>query len=181
MSDDAQLRARAPAPSPTSSAFTSGAKEVQVQRKRVKTRTTPRELMDPNAGEVGSGVIHVIEDVNEEHFAEALTDGVRAAFDLGSAGYEVFKVILVEYQQARISDGHRDSLTLFFSEGQLNGKRTEMNETQFQSGLNELLSKGVVSQKAPDQYWLNQALFFNGNGVILIKEYRLLPSELRNV
>ncbi|MFW8642728.1 hypothetical protein ACOJBO_08030 [Rhizobium beringeri] len=30
-------------------------------RKRSRLRTTPRELMDPNAGEVGAGVIHVNE------------------------------------------------------------------------------------------------------------------------
>ncbi|MGV1768040.1 hypothetical protein [Rhizobium rhizogenes] len=179
MSADNHLRP--PASSPTSNPFTSGAKEVQVEQKSVKTRTTPRELMDPNAGEVGAGVIHVIEDVDEEHFVEAITDGVRAAFDLGEAGYEVFKVALVEYQQAKISNSRCDSLTLLYSDDQLNGKKTEMNETQFQDGLEELLSKGIISQKASDQYWLNQALFFNGSGVILIKEYRLLPANLRNV
>ncbi|MBM7046178.1 hypothetical protein [Rhizobium lusitanum] len=180
MSADNQFRP--PAPHPTNNPFASGEKkEVQVQQKTVKTRTTPRELMDPNAGEVGAGVIHVIEGVDEEHFVEALTGGIRAAFDLGDAGYEVFKVALVEYQQAKISDGSCDSLTLFYSGDQLNGKKTEMNETQFQGGLKELLSKGVLSQKAPDQYWLNPALFFNGSGVILIKEYRLLPSSLRTV
>ncbi|SCB52304.1 hypothetical protein [Rhizobium lusitanum] len=179
MSADNQLRP--PASPPTGNPFTSGAKEVQIQQKTVKTRTTPRELMDSNAGEVGAGVIHVVEGVDEEHFVKALTDGVRAAFDLGDTGYEVFKVALVEYQQAKISDGNCDSLTLFYSDDKLNGKKTEMNETQFQGGLKELLSKGVLSQKAPDQYWLNQALFFNGSGVILIKEYRLLPANLRNV
>ncbi|NTF97899.1 hypothetical protein [Rhizobium rhizogenes] len=180
MSADNPLRPLAP--SPVSNPFTSGAKkEVQVQQKTVKTRTNPRELMDPNAGEVGAGIIHVIEGVDEEHFVEALTEGVRAAFDLGGDGYEVFKVALVEYQQAKISDRYCDSLTLFYSDDQLNGKKTEMNETQFQSGLKELLSKGVLSQKAPDQYWLNPALFFNGSGVILIKEYRLLSTNLRNV
>ena len=175
MSDDAQLRP--PAPFPASNPFASGAKEIQVQGKTVKTRTTPRELMDPNGGDIGAGVIHVIEDVNEKRFFEVLTDGVRAAFDLGSTAFEVFKTILLEYQQTKTSDGHRDSLTLSFSDDRLNGKKTGMNEAQFQSGLKELLSKGVLSQKAADQYWLNHALFFNGNGVILIKEYRLLPGE----
>nr|WP_200985096.1 hypothetical protein [Rhizobium rhizogenes]QCL09162.1 hypothetical protein pC5.7b_295 [Rhizobium rhizogenes]QCL09798.1 hypothetical protein pC5.8b_308 [Rhizobium rhizogenes] len=180
MSADNQLRP--PAPQPTNNPFASGAKkEVQVQQKTVKTRTTPRELMDPNAGEVGAGVIHVIEGVDEEHFVEALTDGVRAAFDLGGDGYEVYKLVLVEYQQAKISSRYCDSLTLFYSDDQLNGKKTEMSETQFQRGLKELLSKGVLSQKAADQYWLNPALFFNGSGVILIKEYRLLPANLQDV
>lgn len=180
MSADNHLRP--PATPPTSNPFTSGAKkEIQVQQKTVKTRTTPRELMDPNAGEVGAGVIHVIESVDEDHFIGALTDGVRAAFDLGGDGYEVFKVVLVEYEQAKISDRHCDSLTLLYSDDQLNGKKTEVSGMQFQGGLKELLSKGVLSQKAPDQYWLNPALFFNGSGVIVIKEYRLLPANLRTV
>ncbi|MFW8584625.1 hypothetical protein ACOJBM_06200 [Rhizobium beringeri] len=46
------------------------AKEVQINQKAVKTRTTPRELMDPNAGEVGAGVIHVIEGVGVEQFTK---------------------------------------------------------------------------------------------------------------
>ncbi len=175
MSDDAQLRP--PAPFPTDNPFPSGAKEIQLHGKTVKTRTTPRELMDPNAGDVGAGVIHVIEDVSENRFWEALTDGVRAAFDLGSSALEVFRAILAEYQQAKTSGEQRESLTLAFSDDKLNGKKTGMNEAQFQSGLKELLSKRVVSQKAADQYWLNHALFFNGNGVILIKEYRLVPGE----
>ena len=158
--------------------FLSGAKEVQVNQKVVKTRTTPRELMDPNAGEVGAGVIHVIESVGVEQFTKALADGVCAAFDLSIAGSNVFQTVLLEYLRAKMTDRHCDSVTLLLSQEQPDDKKGETNTVHFQDGLKELLSKGLLAQKAPDQFWLNQAVFFDGNGVILIREYRLNTNTL---
>ncbi|NEJ25914.1 hypothetical protein GR247_38515 [Rhizobium leguminosarum] len=154
------------------------AKEVQINQKAVKTRTTPRELMDPNAGEVGAGVIHVIEGVGVEQFTKALTDGVCAAFDLSNAGSNVFQTVLLEYLRAKMTDSRCDSVALLLSQEEPNDKKGETNKARFQDGLKELLSKGLLAQKAPNQYWLNRAVFFDGIGVILIREYRLNSNSL---
>jgi hypothetical protein len=157
--------------------YLSSLKEVQIQQKTVKTRTTPRQLMDPNPGEVGAGVIHVIERVDEDQFMTMLTDGVRNAFDLGSVAHDVLKIVLSEYRDAKIENANCDSLKLVLSNNFLNGNEIQMPEEQFRIGLDELLSKGVLSPRDRDQYWLNRALFFNGSGVIVIQEYRLLPAR----
>ena len=47
-----------------------------------------------------------------------------------------------------------------------------MSEDTFKKGLRELLDKGFLSPKTLNSYWTNPALFFKGDRVLFIKEYR---------
>ena len=47
-----------------------------------------------------------------------------------------------------------------------------MKEDTFKKGLRELLDKGFLAPKSPTSYWTNPALFFKGDRVMFIKEYR---------
>ncbi len=159
--------------SPAENPFMTAGTEIHTQHKTVKTRSAPRDLMDPETGEVvGASVIHVIEERDEEHFVKVFADGVRAAFDLSKTGYRVFQAVLNEYQRAKMTGGYSDSLTLFFFDEGLNGAKLDMSEKSFQRGLKELLAKGFLSPKVPNQYWVNPALFFKGDRVAFLREYR---------
>lgn len=159
--------------SPAENPFIIRGTEIQTQHKTVRTRSAPRELMDPDTGEViGASVIHVIEERDDEHFVKVFADGVRAAFDLSRTGYRVFQAVLTEYQRAKMTGGYSDSITLFFFDDGLNGATIDMSEKSFQRGLKELLSKGFLSPKVPNQYWVNPALFFKGDRVAFLREYR---------
>ena len=160
--------------SPAQNPFITAGTEIHTRHKTVRTRAAPRDLMDPDTGEVvGASVIHVIEEADEEHFVKVFADGVRAAFDLSRTGYRVFQAVLTEYQRAKMTGGYSDSITLFFFDDGLNGEKIDMSEKSFQRGLKELLGKGFLSPKVPNQYWVNPALFFKGDRVAFMREYRL--------
>jgi hypothetical protein len=47
-----------------------------------------------------------------------------------------------------------------------------MSEKTFQRGLKELLEKRFLWARSPTSFWTNPALFFKGDRVLFIKEYR---------
>lgn len=159
--------------SPRENPFMAGA-EIRTSTKTVRTRSAPRDLLDPETGEVvGATVIHTIEERDEEHFVKVFAEGVRAAFDLTKTGARVFNTVLAEYQASKMTGGYADSLTLFFFDDGLNGRAIDMSEKSFQRGLKELLGKGFLAPKAPNQFWVNPALFFKGDRVTFAREYRI--------
>lgn len=164
--------------SPRENPFMVGA-ELRTKTKTVRTRSTPRDLMDPETGEIiGATVIHTIEERDEEHFVKVFAEGVRAAFDLTKTGARVFNTVLAEYQSSKMTGGYADSLTLFFFDEGLNGRAIDMSEKSFQRGLKELLGKGFLAPKAPNQFWVNPALFFKGDRVTFAREYRLKSRDV---
>lgn len=162
---------------PDENPFLSGS-EVKTTYKTVRTRTTPKDLMDPETGEIiGNSIIHVIEERDEEHFVKVFADGVKAAFDLSRTGHRVFQAVLAAYQKSKMTGGYSDSLSLYwFGEG-LEGEQIGMSEYTFRRGLKELLEKGFLFPKMPNQYWVNPALFFKGDRVAFLREYRISPSN----
>lgn len=162
--------------SPRENPFMHGA-EVRTKHKTVQTRVAPRDLMDPSTGEVvGSSVIRIIEERDEAGFVKVFSEGVRAAFDLSRTGYRVFQAVLNEYQDVKMTGGFADSVSLYFFDDGLNGKAIDMSEKSFQRGLKELIAKDFLRPKMPNQFWVNPALFFKGDRVAFLKEYRIRQS-----
>lgn len=148
--------------------------EIQTRHKTVRTRTAPRELMDPETGEVvGASIIHTIEERDEEHFVKVFAEGVRAAFDLTKTGARVFQAVLGEYQRSKMTGGYSDSVNLVWFDDGLNGHSLDMSDRTFHNGLRELIEKGFLKPKLPNQFWVNPALFFKGDRVAFMREYRI--------
>jgi hypothetical protein len=129
--------------------------------------------MDPDTGEVTAAtVIHTVETVDEEHFVKVFVEGIKRSFELSRAASRVFQKVLEAYQKETMSGGYAESVTLFwFGEG-LNGEALDMSEKTFQRGLKELLEKNFLSPKIPNIYWVNPSLFFKGDRVAFMREYR---------
>lgn len=174
----ASVNLRKLAYSPNDNPFVAGS-EIKTRHKTVRTRSASRELMDPNTGEiVAQSVIHVIEEKDEEQFVKVFADGVRAAFDLSRTGHRVFQAVLAEYQRSKMTGGYSDTVSLaWFDEG-LNGKALDMSDRTFHNGLKELIEKGFLRPKMPNQYWVNPALFFKGDRVAFLREYRRTRSPI---
>ena len=51
-----------------------------------------------------------------------------------------------------------------------------MSKYTFNNGLKELLEKQFLFPRSPNEYWVNPALFFKGDRVAFLKEYRLRPA-----
>ena len=154
--------------------------EIEVKRKRVKTGAG-RDLLDPSTGEiVGVAAIYTMEDKDDEEFVKVFSEGVRASFGLSKTAHRVFQVVLDQYQGTPMRGGYADSVYLAWFDGGLSGQRIGMTDRTFQTGLKELLAKGFLAPRSPNLFWVNPTLFFKGNRVAFVKEYRRKPriSEL---
>ena len=61
---------------------------------------------------------------------------------------------------------------VWFDDG-LNGNTLDMSDRTFHNGLKELIEKGFLKPKLPNQFWVNPALFFKGDRVAFMREYRI--------
>lgn len=145
---------------------------IRVKKKHVSTNLTTR-LVNPETGEVEAlSKIHTIEEKDDEHFVKVFAAGVAASYDLTKTASRVFQAILAIYEKTPLSNGFADSVYIaWFGEG-LSGHAIGMSEKTFKRGLKQLLEKGFISPKAPNMFWVNPALFFKGDRVAFIKEYK---------
>jgi hypothetical protein len=71
-----------------------------------------------------------------------------------------------------MSRGFADHVNLLWFDDGLEGRNVGMSEKTFQRGLKELLAKRFIAAKDGVSFWTNPALFFKGDRVLFIKEYR---------
>lgn len=132
-----------------------------------------RELVDPVTGELSAmAQIHTVEERDDTEFVKVFAEGVKAMYGLKKAGMRVFQAILHEYQDTRMSGGFADSIYLHFFDESLNGRALDMSERTFQNGFKELLLNRFLSPRSANLYWVNPALFFKGDRVAFVREYR---------
>ncbi len=146
--------------------------EVKTKRRVVRSGKA-EEVVNTSTGEVrGLSVVHVIEERDDAEFVKVFATGVAAAYDLNSTARRVFQAILDEYQQEPMVKGFAQDVTLFWHGNGLNGRDSDMSEKTFQRGLKLLISAGFLSPRMPSVYWINPALFFKGDRVAFVREYR---------
>jgi hypothetical protein len=146
--------------------------EIEVRRRRVKTGES-KSLVNPETGELTHvSAVYTIEDKDDEEFVKVFSDGVKAAFGLSKTASRVFQVVLEHYQNTPMSAGYAEAVYIAWFDGGLSGQNIGMTDRTFHTGLKELLAKGFLAPKAPNLFWVNPSLFFKGNRVTFIKEYR---------
>lgn len=146
--------------------------EIRLKRRYVRT-SSRQDLMDPRTGELTAVTsIHTVEVRDDAEFVKVFADGVKAAFGLSRTGYRVFQAVLTIYQSTSMKGGYAESVDLFwFGEG-LNGQAIGLSEPTFNRGLRELLANRFLYPRSPSSYWVNPSLFFKGDRVAFVKEYR---------
>lgn len=145
---------------------------IELRRRTVRVGGR-RELVDPLSGEItGIAAIHITEEKDDKEFVKVFSEGVRAAFGLTRTGYRVFQAVLDVYQTTSMSGGYAEAVELFFFDGKLDGRSLDMSEKTFQRGLKELLANRFLHPRSPGSFWVNPNLFFKGDRVAFIKEYR---------
>jgi len=158
--------------SPDQNPFAGGT-GVPVKQKLVKSSFKPEGLANIETGEiVGVSMIHSIEHIDSDHFVKIFSAGIAATYELTKTGQRVFHAVLQVYENAPMSGGFIDSVYLAWFDDGLSGQKLEMSEKTFQRGLKELLANEFISPKAPNLFWVNPALFFRGDRVLFMKEYR---------
>ena len=110
-------------------------------------------MVDDDTGELcAMSMIHVIEEHEEEHFVKVFSDCVRAVFALFKTGYRVFVAVLQSCQKEKLTDGLANTVDLICFDGELNGDALGMTDRIFHNRLKELISKGFLKPKLPNQY-----------------------------
>jgi hypothetical protein len=132
-----------------------------------------KELVDPITGEVSAiSTIHTVEERDDAEFVKVFAEGVQAMYGLSKAGMRVFQAVLSEYQSTKMHGGFADSVYLHWFGTGLNGTELGMSEATFHRGFKELLLNQFLSPRSANLYWVNVALFFKGDRVAFVKEYR---------
>lgn len=146
--------------------------QVQVKKRWVKSGKT-EQLVNLTTGEI-SGVTahHQVEERDDAEFVKVFAAGVKAIYDLTKTASRVFQVVLDQYQREPMRNGFADSLYLAWFDGGLDGQSVGMSESTFNRGLRELVDKGFVYPRSPSVFWVNPSMFFKGDRVMFIKEYR---------
>ena len=148
--------------------FWNGA-EVKVGTKQIRVGGG-RHISD-DGEEVQHSGVHVIKQVDESEFIKLYTGNIKTIFDLKPSTLKVLSYLMVELQQVP----NADAIYLawigadeYFSENNISVSRTS-----FQRSLKELLLKGFIAESTrPNMFWFNPDLFFNGNRMTFIHEFR---------
>ncbi|WP_246271235.1 hypothetical protein [Bartonella alsatica] len=88
-------------------------------------------------------------------------------------------IVLEEYQSNKSTNENPSSVTLIWFDGSINGKKRDMVDRTFHNSLRELIQKGILKPKLPNQYWVNPILFFKGEKIAFMKEYQMKPSSAK--
>lgn len=146
--------------------------EIQTKRRLVKSGRT-EELINSSTGEVSRvSAIHQVEERDDAEFVKVFSAGVSATYELTKAAQRVFQVVLDQYQRTPMAKGYADAVDLFWFGDGIEGRDVGMSERTWMRGLKELLDKRFLWPKTSSSYWVNPALFFKGDRVLFIKEYR---------
>ena len=146
----------------------------QITSKRRYVRSgRAEELLDPRTGEITAvATIHQVEERDDSEFVKVFAAGVAASYELGRTAQRVFQVVLDQYQRTPMSRGFADYVNLLWFDDGLEGRAIGMSEYTFKRGLRELLDKKFIAAKDGVSFWTNPALFFKGDRVMFIREYR---------
>jgi len=132
-----------------------------------------KDLVDPLTGELTAvSTVHTVEEKDDANFVKIFAAGMAAAYDLNKTAMRVFQAVLHEYERAPMRSGFAEFVELSWFDDGLCGRTIEMSEKTFQRGLKELLAFGFIAPRTPNTFWVNPALFFKGDRVRFVKEYR---------
>ena len=146
--------------------------QVQTKRRYVRSGKS-EELINPATGEVhGVATIHQVEERDDAEFVKVFAAGVAASYELTKTAQRVFQVVLDQYQRTPMSRGFADYVNLLWFDDGIEGRDVGMSSYTFNRGLKELLDKKFLAAKDGVSFWTNPALFFKGDRVMFIKEYR---------
>ena len=126
-------------------------------------------LVDMATGEIeGMTEIAQVIEVDDGQFIKLFTKDLSIWFDLSKGAMRVFGALLTIVQQSAIG---RDMVFFDFRSEAL--EAFNISKSTFYRGLDELIEKGFIARHlSPGWFFINPAMFFNGNRARFIKEYR---------
>lgn len=145
--------------------------DMLVVRTKSKRLTVARgsSLIDAQTGEIeGVTEIAQIIDVDDGQFVKLFTNDLAVFFDLSKPAIRVFAALLKAVQERAIGKD-----MIFFTHEDPYAREMNVSKYPFYRGINELIEKKFIARhKSDGLYFINPALFFNGDRARFVREYR---------
>lgn len=115
--------------------------------------------------------IHRVELVDEDKFVKVFTQNLKVFFDLNPTTQKVLQCVLATLQKTPNALGIW--LPWFEVEDFSIANDLKISRASFQRAMKEMLLKGFLAESENQNfYWINPHLFFNGDRMAFITEYR---------
>lgn len=119
-----------------------------------------------------TSTISQIQEVDKEEFIKLFTGQIKLYFDLSQAGFKLYFILLGIYQKKIGSDELYFNLEIAQEESQK--YNYNISKTVYYRALNELLDKNIIAKSSRKYiYYINPAIFFNGDRAKFVKEIKL--------
>ncbi|WP_157686300.1 hypothetical protein [Perlucidibaca aquatica] len=157
---------------------------MKMKKKKVFTQIN-RTLADVDTGEIlGSCAISVTE-IDKKAFIKIFAELNTEKQKLTLSARQVLEEVLQIYMDEPMRGGYADSVYIYFMENKnkeciLNGNKISFSLKTLQRGLKEIIEGGLIYPKSPNVFWINPHLYFKGDRILFLKEYRLKVKELEN-
>lgn len=115
--------------------------------------------------------IHIVKNIDEEEFLKIYTKNIKAIFDLKPTAQRVLQYLMTELQKTPNADAIY--LAWVGAEEYFCENHIQVSRASFHRALSELIQKGFLAESTkPNMFWFNPNLFFNGNRMTFVHEYR---------
>lgn len=149
--------------------------EVKVGSKMIKVASGQHVSAEGEA--IAHSGVHVVRHVDETEFVKLYTSNIKALFELKPTSLKVLQYLMVKLQETPNADAIY--LAWIGAEDYFSEENVQMSRRSFQRSLLEMVEKGFIAEsKDPNMFWFNPHLFFNGNRMTFIQEYRKKPKPV---
>ena len=142
-------------------------------RKKRTAVSANHALVNTDTGEV-QGVAEIVQvtQVDDEKFIKLYTQNLKAFFELKPTTFRMVAVLFREMQR------HPNGDTVYLNVEAAKDYFESINEppisaSAFHNAINEMIEKGFIAPSVrKPMYFINPAIFFNGDRVRFVQEYR---------
>jgi hypothetical protein len=154
--------------------------EVRTRRKRVRV-SGGKAIIDVETGQVEDlAEIVSVKEVDDEQFVKIFTQNLKAFFNLTPVAMKLMQVILAKVQEVP----NRDQILLSIAVAEdyfASTQQESISKTSFHRAVRELIEKQFIAESVFNNlYFINPHLFFNGDRVRFINEYRRKKSDVKH-
>jgi len=134
-----------------------------------------KAILDTTTGEI-EGVAEIVQrvDVDSDKFVKLYTADLKRFFSLTPTAQRLLQVVLEQIQATPQSDMITLNVSLAVDYFERHEEKPPVRQT-FHKAVEEMVKKAFLARSSlhMEQYFINPAIFFNGNRVRLVKEYHI--------
>jgi hypothetical protein len=153
--------------------------QVTTRRKRI-TVAGGKAVVDRDTGVIEDlAEIVIVKEVDDEQFVKLFTQNLKIFFGLSPVALKLLQVVLAQIQQTPNRDQVMLNLQVAESYFTTTGQE-RLSKTSFHRAVHELIDKCFIAESAINGlYFINPHLFFNGDRVRFVNEFRRKRASAR--